>query len=234
MIAREGLPFIFIGFVFTLILIWIAVKWDNWPTFALSVVFGILTLFTTFFFRDPERSIELQPNMLVAPADGKIIEIDTIPNHPFVGGETIQVSIFLSVFDVHVNRIPANGTIDYVNYNKGKFFAAFEDKASELNEQTEIGMTTESGQKIAFKQIAGLIARRIVCRLTPEQSVTGGDRFGIIRFGSRTDLLVPIDSRITVEVGDRVKGGETPMGFLSGKPVERESATVVREDNERL
>lgn len=216
MIAREGWTFIIVGVILTIVLIWAAVRWDNWPTFAFSLIFGVLTIFTTFFFRDPDRTIPDGVNLLVAPADGKIVAIDTLDNHPFIGGKTLQVSIFLSIFDVHVNRVPVAGTVDYVKYNPGKFMAAFEDKASLLNEQTEIGLTALGGHKIVFKQIAGLIARRIVCNLKENEKVSAGQRFGMIRFGSRTDLLVPIDSRLDVKMGDRVKGGETIMGVLSG------------------
>jgi phosphatidylserine decarboxylase len=215
MIARDGYPFILIGLVVTIILILVATKWDSGWIFGIAVVFGLLTLFTTFFFRDPERSVPVTPGMLVSPADGKVIRIDTLDTHQFVGGPTIKVSIFLSVFDVHVNRIPADGRIDYVKYNPGKFFAAWVDKASELNEQTEIGMTTSQGSKIMFKQIAGLIARRIICRLKPEQTVGAGERFGMIRFGSRTELFVPAGSRIDVKVGDMVAGGRTIIGYLA-------------------
>ncbi|MCP4684752.1 MAG: phosphatidylserine decarboxylase family protein [bacterium] len=216
MIAREGWTFIIVGVVLTVLLIWAATRWDHWPTFALSLLLGILTIFTAFFFRDPGREIPLIANGLVAPADGKIVAIDTLDTHPHVGGPTLKVSIFLSVFDVHINRVPIGGTIDYVKYSPGKFLAAFNDKASLLNEQTEIGMTTEAGHKVVFKQIAGLIARRIVCTLKEKDKVATGDRCGMIRFGSRTDLLVPVDSRLNVGLGDRVKGGTTVMGYLIG------------------
>jgi len=217
MIAREGWTLILIGLVLTVVLIWAATRWDNWPTFVLSLIFGVLTIFTIFFFRDPDRTIPLAPNLLVAPADGKIVAVDTLETHPHVGAQVLKVSIFLSIFDVHVNRTPIAGVVDYVRYNPGKFFAAFQDKASELNEQTEIGMTTESGQKIAFKLIAGFIARRIVCTLEAKDEVVTGQRCGMIRFGSRADLLVPADTRLDVKLGDRVKGGKTVIGTLSGR-----------------
>jgi phosphatidylserine decarboxylase len=128
----------------------------------------------------------------------------------------VKVSIFLSVFDVHVNRVPAKGTVDYIKYNPGKFFAAFKDKASDQNEQTEIGMTASSGEKIIFKQIAGLIARRIVCHLDKGDRVDAGQRFGIIRYGSRAELIVPSGCDIRVKVGQHVAGGETVIGYLPG------------------
>ncbi len=214
MIAREGLIFIFSGALITILTILAASRWDSRVLFTISIIFGILTIFTTFFFRDPERSFTPEDGILISPADGKIIAIDTLSNHDYIGGEVIKVSIFLSVFNVHINRIPADGVIDYVKYNPGKFFAAFEDKASELNEQTEFGMTTKSGSKIVFKQIAGLIARRIIYNLNENDVVTAGDRFGLIRFGSRMELFVPAGTELLVKTGDIVKGSETIVGYL--------------------
>lgn len=231
MIAREGIPFVLIGLVLTLLSIWGATRWDSRWLFGTALVFGILTLFTLFFFRDPERNFANGPGVLVSPADGKVIDIRTGSGHPFLEGEFTKVSIFLNVFDVHVNRIPSDGSIDYVKYNPGKFFAAFEDKASELNEQTEIGMTTSTGHKIMFKQIAGLIARRIVCRLKDGDKVTGGNRFGLIRFGSRTELFVPSGTALKIKVGDRVAGGETIIGML---PVGSGKVTAMEQRRERL
>lgn len=215
MIARDGWTFIFIGLALTVVLLWLATRYDNRTAFVLSLVFAVLTVFVAYFFRDPDRTFAPEQGLIVSPGDGKVVVIDTLPHHDFIGANTIQVSIFLSVFDVHINRTPADGRIDYVNYNPGKFFAAYEDKASMLNEQTEIGLTTEDGRKIAFKQIAGIIARRIVCTLEPGDEVVAGERCGLIRFGSRVDILLPPDSRLAVKLGDRVKGGESTIGYLS-------------------
>ncbi|MEW5795847.1 MAG: phosphatidylserine decarboxylase family protein [Candidatus Zixiibacteriota bacterium] len=214
MIARDGWTLILVGFLLTIVALWAATRWDSRGLFAASVVLAIATLFTVYFFRDPERAIPSGSNLLVAPADGRVVKIDTLANHQFVGERTIQVSIFLSVFDVHVNRVPCSGRIEYVKRNPGKFIAAFKDKASEENEQTEIGMLTQTGRRIAFKQIAGVIARRIVCRLSEGTLVSSGDRFGMIKFGSRADLLLPADTKVTVKVGDHVQGGTTIMGCL--------------------
>lgn len=214
MIVRDGWPFILIGVALMVIFLLGALKWDGLLLLIFSAVFAVLTLFVAFFFRNPARVIPDDPLALVAPADGKIVAIQPLDNHPHIGGPATRVSIFLSVFDVHVNRTPTAGVVDYVQYNPGKFFAAFEDKASELNERTEIGMTTGDGHKIAFSQIAGLIARRIVCRLDEGDTVGMGERFGLIRFGSRTDLTVPAGWEITVDIGDRVKGGASIMGYM--------------------
>jgi phosphatidylserine decarboxylase len=233
MIARDGWTFIIIGLALTVVCLWLATRWDSRIAFGISLVLAILTVFTAYFFRDPDRSADLETGTLVSPGDGVVVEIDTLESHPFIGDKTIQVSVFLSIFDVHVNRVPATGVIDYVDYNPGKFFAAYEDKASELNEQTEIGMVTETGRKVAFKQIAGLIARRVVCRLKAGDNVAAGDRFGLIRFGSRVDLLVPEDCRIDVKLGDRVYGGETVLGKLeAAQPVDNTVTTEEGSDVE--
>lgn len=234
MIARDGWTFILIGLVVTIILLWAATRWDSRTAFVISLVMALLTVFVVFFFRDPERSVVLEPGILVSPADGRIVEVDTLETHPFVGPSTIQISIFLSVFDVHVNRVPASGVVEYVRHNPGKFFAAFENKASEQNEQTEIGLVSESGRKMAFKQIAGMIARRIVCELDRGDTVVAGTRFGLIRFGSRVDLLVPGDSRVLVKVGDLVRGGESIIGYLAQPASTTDSTEATDETDAEL
>jgi phosphatidylserine decarboxylase len=231
MIAREGLHIILVGLVLTAGFIVVASRYDSKVLFALSVVFGILTLFSTFFFRDPVRNISVGPGGLVSPADGRVIAVETITDNQIVGDEAIKVSIFLSVFDVHINRVPASGKIDFVRYNPGKFLVAFKDKASHLNEQTEIGMTTETGHKIVFKQIAGLIARRIVCKLKQGDEVSVGDRFGMIRYGSRAELIVPKDTEIKVKVGQHIKGGEGIIGYLPSQPSKSDSESNARGTN---
>ena len=218
MIAKEGYGLIAIGLVITVLLIIAAVRWDSRWLFSFSVLFGVLSLFTVFFFRNPDRQFVPEPNILIAPADGKVVAVrDILGGEEGFSGVAVQVSIFLSVFDVHVNRIPTDGVIEKVEYIPGEFFAAFEDKASEKNEQTRITMKTPFGQTVVFKQIAGLIARRIVCHLQPGDSVAAGDRFGLIKFGSRTDLIIPPFSKLLVKKGDIVKGGETVIGYLSGQ-----------------
>ncbi len=228
MIAREGLYVILAGVILTVGLVLTASRWDSKIAFVLSLIFGVLTIFTVFFFRDPNRNVSPQPGLLVAPADGRVIAIENLTENPYVGGPAKKVSIFLSIFDVHVNRVPASGRIDYVAYNPGKFFAAFQDKASHLNEQTEIGMVTSQGYKIIFKQIAGLIARRIVCNLAEGDEVAVGERFGIIKFGSRAELIVPSASDITASVGEHVTAGESVIGYLP-----REISSSETKDNAR-
>ena len=182
--------------------------------FVVSLITAVLTLWVTYFFRDPVRTCPSQPGILVAPADGRIVAIDTLPTNSHIEGPAVKVSIFLSVFDVHVNRVPTLGTIDYVTYNPGKFMPAYRDKASLDNEQTEIGMTSAGGHRLVFKQIAGIIARRIVCHLSAGDRVETGEKFGMIRFGSRADLIMPADCEVSVRLGDHVAGGVSVLGRL--------------------
>lgn len=219
MITKEGYIFIVIAFVLTAVFYVSSTVFDCIILYLLTGVFAFLTIFVTYFFRDPNRTFENKDGLLISPADGKVLTVENIGHHEFIGSDTIKISIFLSVLDVHINRIPADGVIDYIKYNPGKFFPAFVDKASELNEQTEIGMTAQSGQKIIFKQIAGIIARRIVCHIKEGETVTVGNRFGMIRFGSRTELFVPVDTKIVVKAGDHVVGSETIIGQLSSKDI---------------
>jgi phosphatidylserine decarboxylase len=180
-------------------------------TQVLSSVIGILFLFHLFFFRDPERDIPQNENLIVSPADGKVVQIEQVIEPEYFKNEVQRVSIFLSIFDVHVNRTPISGTVDYFKYIPGKFFVAFESKASELNEQTVIGIRN-GNKRILFKQIAGIIARRIICDIGEGDSVMTGQRCGMIKYGSRVDIFYPDNARITVQVGDRVAGGRSVIG----------------------
>lgn len=231
MIAREGIIFIVGAALLTVLVLIGAVRFDSRVLMALAVILAVKTVLITFFFRDPERTIPNDPGLIVSPADGKVVAIEPI-SHPFVGQNATRVSIFLSVFDVHVNRVPAEGTIESVTYNPGKFMAAFVDKASMENEQTEIRMVTTDGQNLAFKQIAGLIARRIVCNLESHQSVKAGERFGLIRFGSRADIILPPGCEISVKVGDCIKGGSSIVAKLPVYGIKSRSES--ERDNARL
>jgi phosphatidylserine decarboxylase len=206
-IAREGLPFIGIGAGITILF---ALLDFDIP----AAVMGGLTLFTIYFFRDPERGGLFPENVLVAPADGKVLSIQELRGgeNP-LGGAGTKLSIFMSVFNVHVNRIPASGRISEVVYNPGRFFSANLDKASALNENNRIAMQTR-GRRIVFVQIAGLIARRIACWVAEGDEVKTGQRFGLIRFGSRLDVYLPPDVQVVVGKGQKVKAGETILGYL--------------------
>jgi phosphatidylserine decarboxylase len=173
------------------------------------------TLFTLFFFRDPERKVAAGQDQIIAPADGKVLSIDEVEEKEFIGGPCKRVSIFLSIFDVHINRAPVGGTVEMLRYNRGTFAFANTDDASLNNESNLIGIDA-GGSKIAVKQIAGAVARRIVCHCSLEQTVLPGDRIGMIRFGSRTELYIPSDCEIFVSVGQKVKGGLTLIGAYNG------------------
>lgn len=174
----------------------------------------LLLLFVTWFFRDPTRVGPEDSKAIISPADGKVIGIDKAKYPRLLSGEATRVSVFMSVFNVHVNRVPFSGTVRDVHYNPGKFFAAWEEKASEKNEQTTLLLDTEGGVPLLLVQIAGLIARRIICRVSPGDRVERGERYGLIRFGSRCDLYLPDSVAVEVKVGDYVKGGETVLGVF--------------------
>jgi phosphatidylserine decarboxylase len=208
-VAREGIPFIVVGSLITLFLFYMGLL-------ILPVLTGLLSLFTIYFFRDPERGTEVRDNAVLAPADGRIIDIrDLMGENNIYGAPAVKVSIFMSVFSVHVNRIPVSGRISRITYHPGKFFSANLDKASTENENNRITLETRDGRMLMTVQIAGLIARRIACWVREGNQVTAGKRFGLIRFGSRLDVYLPDNSQIIARVHQKVRAGETVLGYLS-------------------
>lgn len=205
-IVSEGLPFIIPLAAITLLLAWFHVSWA-------SAVFAVLTAFVTWFFRNPVRVAPEDERIVVSPADGLVIKIDEY-DYPVIGGASKRVSIFLNIFDVHVNWSPVPGIIRKIIYSKGKFFFAHLDKASLDNERNLFLIDDNQGRRIAVIQIAGIIARRIVCWAREGMRVGREDRLGMIRFGSRVEVFMPPESEVLVKVGDRVKGGATPIGRL--------------------
>lgn len=205
-VASEGWPFIFPLAIVTVLLL--AFGWQN-----VGFVSLLITLFVLFFFRDPDRSVPEEKGVVVAPADGKVIVVKDIYEPDYLKQDAKQISIFLSVFNVHVNRIPYGGTVEAVKYNPGRFHVASVDKASLYNEQTSM-VIVNGKDKILVKQIAGLIARRIVCYAKPGDTLKTGERYGLIRFGSRVDIFLPRDAELKVEVGDRIKGARDIIGVL--------------------
>jgi phosphatidylserine decarboxylase len=206
LIAREGWPFIIgpLGVAAALALLRLP-----WP----AAVVAALGLFSAFFFRDPERAIPAGAGLVLSPADGKVVLVEAAPADNALSPGAQQISIFLSVFDVHVNRAPIAGIVEKVHYHKGEFLPAFDHKASLRNEQNTV--TVKDGEtRVVFKQIAGLIARRIVFRKQPGDRVERGERVGLIRFGSRVDVLLPASAKIAVRVGDRVSGGSSVLAEL--------------------
>ena len=206
-VAKEGYPFI--GFV-AFCTLFFALLGLPIPAY----IFLVLSIFVLCFFRDPERFIPPQENVLVSPADGKIILIEKVDVNEFTVGKAYKISIFMNVFNVHVNRIPCAGKIENIIYMPGKFYSADSKKAALKNEYCATVLTTSKGKTIAFVQVAGLIARRIVCWLEPGDNVDKGKRYGLIRFGSRVDLYLPQDMEITVQPGQKVRGGESVLGYL--------------------
>jgi len=180
----------------------------------LGLVLLLLTLFVLWFFRNPQRKTPEKEKLVISPADGKVIRIEETASEEQPGKTCLKISIFMNIFNVHVNRIPYSGRVRFIRYRSGKFLSANLDKASALNERNTVMVQTDDGREIMTVQIAGLIARRIVCWLREGMQVRKGDRFGLIRFGSRLEVFLPLGSAILVEVGDRVRAGETPIGEL--------------------
>jgi len=208
-VAKEGIPFIVISCGVTLLFVCTG-------SFLISILAGIVLLFIIFFFRDPRRSpTSDSSNAVLTPADGTILEVLHLKenNNP-LGQPSIKISIFMSIFNVHVNRIPIRGTIEKITYHPGKFFSANLDKASKQNERNEITLQTPDTKKVVFVQIAGLIARRIACWIEKGDRVSAGQRFGLIRFGSRLEVYLPEGSKTTIEARQKVKAGETVIGYL--------------------
>jgi phosphatidylserine decarboxylase len=181
--------------------------------YPLIIIFAILFLFTLYFFRDPERVSPEGENIILSPADGKLVLIQELDDPDFLEIPAVQLSIFLSPLNVHVNWIPWSGTVAHFRYINGDFLVAYDHKASEKNERTEIGIE-RNGQKILMKQIVGSIARRIVCPLKVGDQVKKGEKFGMIKFGSRMDIILPRDASLQVTVGQKVVGGETILAFM--------------------
>ncbi len=181
---------------------------EDWLKYLLIIAAGGFLIFTLFFFRDPDRTSPKTEGVFLSPADGKVLLIKDVVSDKYIKGEAVQLSIFMSPFDVHVNRIPISGTVEYLNYVNGKFLTAYNDKADKENERNEIGIATKYG-KVFFTQVAGAFARRIISGLKVGDSVKAGERFGMIKFGSRSDIIVPKKWIPQVKVGDHVYGGET-------------------------
>jgi phosphatidylserine decarboxylase len=208
-IAWEGIPFVLGGATLTALFFMLDLQF-------LAIGLTLLTLFTAYFFRDPDRNLVAQQNAVLTPADGKILAIrnlETGDNR--LEDRAIKISIFMSVFNAHINRIPVAGKISRLAYHPGKFFSANLDKASLYNENNVVTLETDDRKRIILVQIAGLIARRIACWVKTGDYVYTGQRFGLIRFGSRLEVYLPPDTAISVSVGQKVKAGQTVLGYLS-------------------
>jgi phosphatidylserine decarboxylase len=207
-IAREGYIFIIVAAFFTLVAFFFALRWA-------AFLLLILTAFIIWFFRNPERNTPPGEKLVISPADGEVIKIEEIREHELIPGPLRKISIFMNIFSVHVNRVPCAGRIEAIRYYEGKFLSANLDKASSDNERNGLVVRMNDGRAIGMIQVAGLVARRIVCWVKQGMRVEKGERFGLIRFGSRVEVLMPADTTVMVKPGDRVRAGETPIGGLS-------------------
>lgn len=208
--APEGYPFIAVSGG-----IWIVVLAVF--GFVPSLLPLLLTAFMLYFFRDPERQVPSQPDIFVSPADGKVIVVREVREEKYLNADAKQISIFMSPLDVHVNRIPCDGTIKTVRHNCGSFLAAYKEEACVRNENIEMVLATAYGD-ILVRQVAGFVARRAVCRKQEGDAVKRGERYGMIKFSSRLDIYLPAGAAVTVKIGDKVKAGETVIGGMVPQP----------------
>lgn len=205
-IDRAGWPFVLIALALALGFGW-------WFGRTGAVPFVVLAAFFLFFFRDPDRTVPRDPGLVVSPADGRVMVAGGPPLPGAPAGDWRVITIFLSPVDVHVNRMPVDGRVTHVEYHPGSFLPAYRPESGELNEWTEVRLEHQ-GRPIIVRQIVGVLARRIVCRVAPGDVVARGERFGVMKFGSRIDLFLPPEAHIAVSKGDRVVGGETVLATV--------------------
>jgi phosphatidylserine decarboxylase len=212
--AREGVVFIVVAALLPAGMFALAVSRRSWTLWLLALAVTVVALWVAYFFRDPERTGERGAHLVVAPADGKVVQITEVDEPSFIQGRALRVSIFMNVFNVHVNRYPVGGVVRYVRRTAGRFLNAAGERASLENEQVSVGIQSD-GMRVLVRQIAGLIARRIHTYSTEGQAVEQGDRMGIIRFGSRVDVFVPAGAAVArVKVGDVTIAGTTVVAEL--------------------
>lgn len=207
-IARAGWPFIGASAFATFVLALCGLT-------VFAVIGLLVTFFICYFFRDPDRITPNEPGSVISPADGRVVYIGVVEENPFIEGTCVKIGIFMNIFNVHVNRIPFSGKIKDIRYFPGKFHSADKEEASMSNEHNAVILETEKHQPLCFVQIAGFIARRIICFVKKEDVMTAGQRFGLICFGSRVDVYLPADASLSVVKGDKVKAGSTVIGHLA-------------------
>ena len=212
-VAREGLPFIFGALAIAVAAFVVALTRRSWPLWLLALLLTVVALWVAYFFRDPERTGERGDKLIISPADGRISHIVEVDEPSFIHGRAIRISVFMNVFNVHVNRYPVSGRVRYLHYNPGKFLNAASEKSSLENEQMSVGIES-NGRRFLVRQIAGLIARRIVTYSKDGDMAQQGTRFGLIRFGSRVDVFVPLGSKVLVKIGDKPAAGTTVLAEL--------------------
>ena len=211
---KEGYKIIFITLLILAILSWATIEVVPWQNLQIFLLTGFLLEFiwTLSFFRVPKRKINFSENHILASADGKVVAIEEVDENEFFNSKRIMVSVFMSPFNIHVNWYPIKGTVTYTKYHKGKYFAAYNPKSSTDNERNTIVVEHENGKSIMMRQIAGVFARRIISYAKSKDEVTQGQEFGIIRFGSRVDFFLPLDTTILVKLGDKVKAQQSVIG----------------------
>ncbi|MEQ9091281.1 MAG: phosphatidylserine decarboxylase family protein [Balneola sp.] len=215
MFAREGyftmtVAVIFTAIVFTLTALYIS----HWIAYPIYILVGVCCGIVIYFFRDPERETPSDENLVISPADGVVVLVKEYQEDVYIKDKTTQISIFLSPLDVHVNRNPISGKLEYLKYHPGKYLMAWNEHASDLNERADFGVLHPSGTKFFFKQITGFLARRIVYHIKEGDDLTAGERFGMMKFGSRMDIIVPSNVQIKVKEGDRTVAGESIIGEI--------------------
>ena len=216
-LTKYGWPQVvfFPAVVFVAMIACLLVRLPNWIFYTAEAILAVVVIWLLAFFRDPQRAAPADKNLLLAPADGRITDIETIDENDFIGRTALRIGIFLSIFDVHINRSPCNVKVDRIIYKKGKYKNAMSPQSGRTNESNNLALvrTDSPEDKLIVRQISGAIARRIVCRAAQGQQLTGGEKFGMIKFGSRTELYVPSreDVKCLVKIGDKVKAGITPL-----------------------
>ena len=211
--GRDVVAVVAVAVIIGSVLAWLFIDWEVLRFVSIGLLIVVL-LFTLNFFRDPDRKPPVGEGLVLSPADGKVVLIKDIRENLYLKSDAVQVSIFMSPLNVHVNRYPINGTVGYFEHIAGEYLVALEEKSSERNERTLIGVERD-GKKVLFKQIAGFVARRIVADIKVGDKAVAGERFGMIRFGSRVDVLVPKGSDVKVKLGDKTVAGETVVAVLS-------------------
>ncbi len=215
MFAKDGYPTMALATVVMAIVFYVALNYiHHWLAYLLMAIFFVLWSIVIYFFRDPDRTPPKGEHLVISPADGKVVLIKKVEEDIYLKAPATQISIFLSPLDVHVNRNPISGKLEYLQYHPGKYLMAWDENASELNERADFGVLHSSGTKLFFKQITGFLARRIVYHIKEGDDLTAGERFGMMKFGSRMDVIVPENVDIHVKEGDRIWAGRSTLGEI--------------------
>jgi phosphatidylserine decarboxylase len=212
-VSRHGIPFLFFSLVVILLSIIITMDWTNWARYPVILSGVVLFLLFLQFFRDPERISPSESGLILAPADGRIIKVSEETDDVYPGKHGVLISIFMSLWNVHVNRVPFSGKVTRKNYQPGRFLPAFKNEASQQNEQCSLIIETD-GQSVLLRQVSGILARRIITYPKEGDSVKRGERLGMILFGSRLDLIVPSETKVMISHGDKTIAGKTVVGIF--------------------